>query len=54
MIRDIYIERNEYGEIISIGFSMTFCEIIRKDTSVVKELLNKIEIIPNTKERNKK
>ena len=48
MIRDIYIERNEYGEIISIGFSQTFCDIIHKQPSVAMEILKKIEIVPHT------
>ena len=50
MIRDIYIERNKDGQIISIGFSQTFCGIIHKQPSVAKEILKKIEFVPNTEE----
>lgn len=50
MIKDIYIERNKDGQIISIGFSQTFCDIIRKQPSVAKEILKNIEIVPHTVE----
>lgn len=50
MTRDIYIERNKYGQIISIGFSQTFCEIMYKHPSVAKEILKKIEIVSHPME----
>lgn len=50
MIRDIYIERNEYGEVIAIGFSQTFCDIMHKHPSVAKEILKKVEIVSHTAE----
>lgn len=53
MIRDIYIERNEDGQIISIGFSQTFCDIMSKHPSLAKEVLKKIEIVPHTVEDSK-
>lgn len=52
-IRDIYIERNEYGEVISIGFSQTFCDIMQKHPSVAKEILKKIEIVSHTRKESK-
>ena len=50
MIRDIYIERNKDGQIISIGFSQTFCSIINRHPSVAIEILKKIEIVSHTME----
>ena len=51
MIRDIYIERNKQGQIISIGFSQTFCEIILKRPSVAVAILENIEIVSHTDEK---
>ena len=48
MIRDIFIERNYYGQIISIGFSQTFCDNMSKHPSVLKDILKKVEIVSHT------
>ena len=45
MIKDIYIERNNDGQIIGIGFSQTFCDIMQKHPSVAKEILKKVEFV---------